>query len=56
MRQHVKTKDRAKQEKLRAINASSERKLMPRPAVFRDRSKYDRKSSKHGMRQMLAAY
>lgn len=31
-----------KQEKLDLINRSTERRPMPRPAVFRDKSKYDR--------------
>lgn len=45
-RQHVKTKDAKKRQKLELIAASSERKTMPRPTVFRDKSKYDRKSFK----------
>lgn len=31
-----------KQEKLDLINRSTERRPMPRPTVFRDKSKYDR--------------
>ena len=31
-----------KQEKLDLINRSTERRPMPRPVVFRDKSKYDR--------------
>lgn len=54
MKQHVKTKDKAKQEKIRLINASTERREMPRPTVFKDKSKYDRNRSKKNMRQALA--
>lgn len=35
-----------KQEKLDLINRSTERRPMPRPAVFRDKSKYDRSRRK----------
>lgn len=34
------------QEKLDLINRSTERRIMPRPAVFKDRTKYDRNRRK----------
>lgn len=34
------------QEKLDLINRSADRRPMPRPAVFKDKSKYDRKRQK----------
>lgn len=49
-RQHVKTKDAAKKQKLELIAASTERRIMPRPTVFRDKSKYDRNASKHELK------
>lgn len=44
MRQHVKNKDARIRVKLETLNASKPRERMPRPAVFRDRTKYDRKA------------
>lgn len=49
-RQHVKTKDTAKRQKLELIAASTERRAMPRPTVFRDKSKYDRNAAKRELR------
>lgn len=49
-RQHVKTKDKDKQQTLALIAASSERKEMPRPVVFRDKSKYDRNRYRRELR------
>lgn len=54
MKQHVKCKDKAKQEKVRMMNATSERTPMPRPTVFRDKTKYNRQSFKKNTRQMAA--
>lgn len=45
-RQHVKNKDKNVQRKLELIADSTERRVMPRPAVFRDKTKYDRKRTK----------
>lgn len=56
MRQHIKTKDKAKQQVIRNMNAVADRTPMPRPTVFRDKSKYNRQSSKADARRMVAAY
>lgn len=53
-RQHVKSKDKKTQEKLDLINRSTERHEMPRPAVFKDKSKYDRKQAKRELRACFA--
>ncbi len=50
-RQHVKTKDKALQEKIDLINRSTERREMPRPTVFKDKSKYDRNKQKQSFRR-----
>lgn len=42
--------------KLAAFDHSRERELMPRPTVFRDRTKYSRKSDKAGVRREIRAY
>lgn len=42
---------RKKKEKLNMINMSTERRPMPRPAVFRDKSKYDRNRQKEDFRR-----
>lgn len=54
-RQHRKTKDKALQEKLDLINRSTERREMPRPAVFKDKTKYDRNRQKQSMRREYVA-
>lgn len=43
-------RSKATQEKLDAIKHSRPRELMPRPTVFKDKSKYDRKASKRELR------
>ncbi len=42
-RQHVKSRDPSVQRILALQKKTSGRKPMPRPTVFKDRSKYDRK-------------
>lgn len=49
-RHHAKTKDKALRKKLELINMSTERREMPRPTVFRDKSKYDRNRQKQDFR------
>lgn len=56
MRQHVKTKDKAKQQIIRDMKAVADRTPMPRPTVFRDKSKYNRQSSKMDARRVMEAY
>lgn len=52
-RQHVKNKDKNIQRKLELIADSTERRVMPRPVVFKDKTKYDRKKVK---RELCMAY
>ena len=56
MRQHVKNKDKRAQQIIHNMNAVADRTHMPRPTVFRDKSKYNRQTSKADARRMLAAY
>lgn len=49
-RHHAKNKDKNIQEKLDLINRSTERRTMPRPTVFKDKSKYDRNRQKRQWR------
>ncbi len=44
-----------RQEKLDLINRSTERRPMPRPAVFKDKSKYDRNRQKANDRKLCMA-
>ena len=55
-RHHAKSKDKNVQNKLSLIAMSSERQLMPRPAVFKDKSKYDRRRQASETRRIAAAY
>lgn len=48
MKQHVKNK--AAQQKLELIAKSTERRTMPRPAVFADKTKYNRAAQKQMVR------
>ncbi len=50
-RHHAKTKDKAAQAKLELIAMSTERREMPRPTVFKDKSKYDRNKAKQSFRK-----
>lgn len=54
-RQHKKTKDKDLQAKLDLIARSTERREMPRPTVFRDKSKYDRNRQKNDFRRECCA-
>lgn len=54
-RQHRKTKNKDLQAKLDLIARSTERREMPRPTVFRDKSKYDRNRQKHDFRRECCA-
>ncbi len=47
----MKRRDKHIQEKLDAIRHSRTRTLMPRPTVFKDRSKYDRARAKNALRK-----
>lgn len=44
---------RKRKEKLDMINMSAGRRTMPRPAVFKDKSKYDRGRQKADLRKCI---
>ncbi len=50
----MKRKNIAIEHKLATIRQSKPREMMPRPAVFRDKSKYNRNSAKASFRRELA--
>ena len=55
-KQHIKTKNKSIQNKLELINYSTERRVMPRPVIFQDKSKYNRKRQAKEMKNMFASY
>lgn len=46
MAARYKTKDQAKLAFIESINRSQERQMMPRPTIFRDKTKYNRAARK----------
>lgn len=53
MRKKGKNPNKAGQDKLDILNQTRDRELMPRPAVFRDKKKYDRNAVKEENRKEM---
>ena len=53
MRKKGTNSNKAGQDKLDILNQTRDRELMPRPAVFRDKKKYDRNAVKEENRKEM---